>query len=150
MKIEESFVVAAPMDKVWKFITDPERVGPCIPGCQGIQITGPDSYKAAIKVGIGPIKATFNVDVQVTEERPPTYAATVTRGEEGSRASTVSATSSLELKPVDEHSTEIRYSSEVSVVGRLGKFGLGIMKKIAASMGEQFAEAVRDGIGKAQ
>jgi hypothetical protein len=32
----------------------------------------------------------------------------------------------------------------VSVVGRLGKFGLGMMKKKAKQMGEEFAEAFRE------
>jgi carbon monoxide dehydrogenase subunit G len=38
-----------------------------------------------------------------------------------------------------ENETEVCYSSEVSVVGRLGKFGLGVMKKKAESLGRDFA-----------
>ena len=86
MKIEETFRVAAPLERVWRVITDPEQVGPCIPGCQGIEVTGPTTYRASIKVAIGPIKTTFNVDVELVEERPPNYAASVTRGEEGGKA----------------------------------------------------------------
>jgi len=37
----------------------------------------------------------------------------------------------------------VYYASEVSLVGRLGKFGLGIMKKKAKSLGEEFAAAFR-------
>ena len=39
MRIEDSFVVAAPPDRVWRFITDPNEVGPCIPGCAAIEVT---------------------------------------------------------------------------------------------------------------
>lgn len=143
MKIEETFVVAAPRQRVWDFITDPRQVGPCLPGCQGIEITGERTYKAAIKVAVGPIKTTFNVDVEWTEEDAPHFAASVTRGEEGGRASSVTAHNVLRLKAIDEAETEVFYSSDVSVVGRLGKFGLGIMKKKAKKLGGEFAQAFK-------
>ena len=143
MRIEDSFVVAAPPDRVWRFITDPNEVGPCIPGCAAIEVTGPRSYAASIKVQVGPIGATFRVVVEVTAEEPPHRVLSVTRGEEGSRASMLSAESELRLEALEDSRTVVHYSSEVSVVGRLGKFGLGIMKKKAGSLGQQFAESFR-------
>ena len=143
MKIEDSFRVARPIEQVWAAITDPARVGPCIPGCRGVEVTGPASYKAAVQVAIGPIKTEFNLVVEVTEERPPGFAATVTRGEEGSRVSVLSAHSTLRLAPAGDSATNVHYSSEVSVVGRLGRFGLGVMKKKAKAMGDEFAAAFR-------
>ena len=144
MKIEETFQVAAPVERVWEVITDPEQVGPCIPGCQAIEVTGPNKYKATVKVAVGPIKTTFNVDVELTEERAPSFAASVTRGEEGGKASTLTAHNELHLKPLDDGATEVTYASDVSLVGRLGKFGLGIMKKKAKTYGEEFAQAFKE------
>src|SRR5690606_38287737 len=86
---------------------------------------------------------TFNVVVDLVEQDPPYRAASVTRGEEGGKASTLTAQSELRLNPVAEGGTEVYYASEVSLVGRLGKFGLGIMKKKAKSLGVVFAPAVR-------
>ncbi len=40
MKIEASFIVHAPRDRVWTAITDPARVAPCVPGCEPIEIVG--------------------------------------------------------------------------------------------------------------
>lgn len=141
MKIEETFRVAAPLEHVWRVITDPEQIGSCIPGCQGIEVTGPTTYRASVKFAIGPIKTTFNVDVELTEERPPNYAATVTHGEEGGKASMLTAKSELRLAAVDGDETEVAYKSDISLSGRLGKYGLGIMKKKAKSYGEEFAVA---------
>lgn len=146
MKIEEKFTVAAAIDKVWAVITDPQRVAPCIPGCQGVEATGPNTYRSRIRVGIGPIKATFSMDIELTEQRPPNFLAAVTRGEEGGRLSSLTAHSQLRLDEAAEGGTTVAYSSEVSVVGRLGKFGLGIMKKKAKSLGDEFAAALRSTI----
>ena len=38
---------------------------------------------------------------------------------------------------------EVGHSGEVSVVGRLGKFGLGIMKKKAETLGREFACSIQ-------
>ncbi len=114
----------------------------CFPGCQGVTPLGEDRYKAAIKVKIGPIKTVFNVNFEATEERPPEYSAYTTRGEEGNRASRLKAESTLSLSPLDDCRTMVVYTSDLSLVGRLGKFGLGVMMKKADSMGDEFVQAL--------
>ncbi len=143
MRIEDRFTVAAPRDLVWAAITDPAVVAPCVPGCQGVTLVSPTSYKAHVTVALGPIKANFNVEVELTAQTPPAELLSRTRGEEGSRASTLSAENVLRLTALGPAETEVFYSSEVSVVGRLGKFGLGVMKKKAESVGREFAAAFR-------
>lgn len=150
MKIEETFQVDAPVERVWQFITDPNEVGPCVPGCQGIEITSPNTYKTKIKISVGPISASFSLDVEKTEEQPPHFAASISRGEEGGRASTVTAHSILRLSANDAGGTDVYYASEFSVVGRLGKFGMGIMAKKAKSLGMEFAQAFRQRVEAAR
>ena len=143
MRIEKRFNVNAPQDQVWRFITAPEQVAACIPGCQSVEAIGANKHKVTIKVQVGPIKTTFVVDVEVTEERPPEFSSYVTTGEEGGRASRIRAESSLALKPVNGSQTEVHYTSDINIVGRLGKFGLGMMQKIADSMNDEFVAALR-------
>lgn len=143
MKIEETFFVNAPIDRAWRFIMDPAQVAPCIPGCGDVEILGDNKYRANVKLAVGPIKTNFNVTVEITKQNAPNFAATLTRGEEGGKASMVTANSELRLTPVNGEQTEVYYKSEVSIVGRLGKFGLGIMKKKAKKIGEEFAENFR-------
>jgi uncharacterized protein len=143
MKIEETFSVNAPVDRVWEFMMDPDRMAPCIPGCSDVEVLGENKYRANVKVAVGPIKTSFKVSVELTEQDAPTYAASVTRGEEGGKASMLTANSELRLTSVNSDETEVYYLSEVSLVGRLGKFGLGMMKKKAKAIGEEFAESFR-------
>lgn len=143
MKIEEKFIVAAPLEQVWAFIRDPAKVGPCLPGCDGVEAIGPTTYRATVTVAFGPIKPRFALLVELTEERPPHFAATETRGEEGGNASRLSAKSTLSLSPLPDGATEVHYCSEVSVVGRLATYGMGLMKKKAKTLGEEFARNVR-------
>ena len=143
VKIEDTFNVNAPVDRVWRLMRDPASVAPCIPGLDRVEVLGPANYKADVKVAVGPIKTTFSVTVEVTEETPPTSLKSTTKGDEGGRASTLTAHNELRLAPGANGTTDVYYASEVSIFGWLGRFGLGIMKKKAKELGEEFATAFR-------
>lgn len=87
--------------------------------------------------------------VEVSEMVPPERVVSVTRGEEGTRASMLTANNPLALRAIDDRSTEMAYNSEVSLVG-LGTFGLGLMKKRPKETGEVFAQAFRARLEHAQ
>jgi hypothetical protein len=145
LKIEDSFILNASRAVVWQAITDPDIVAPCVPGCEKVEILGPTTYLANVKVKVGPIKAEFRLNVEVTKE-----VLSISKGEEGSKASVVQAENILRLIEIDANTTEVYYSSEVAIVGRLGKFGFGIMKKKAAALGKEFAEAFRAKVEKVE
>lgn len=140
MRIEGAFQVPAPLPDVWAAILDPEVVGPCIPGCGAIEVLSPGEYRATVRVAIGPISTSFNVVVSVTEMVEHERIASTTRGEEGSRASILSAANLLVVRALEDRQTEVAYASDVSVSGRLGKFGLGLMRKKAAELAAIFAQ----------
>jgi carbon monoxide dehydrogenase subunit G len=144
MKIEDEFTVAAPIERTWEAIKDPRVVGPCLPGCEEIEELSPTTYRARVGVKVGPISARFVVEVEVIEETPPTRIVSVTRGEEGGKASNVRADNVVTLTPTADGATAVRYESEVTVTGRLAKFGFGVMKKKAQSLGAEFAKALSE------
>ena len=146
MRIDKSFTIDAPQDKVWHFVSSPEKVGLCFPGCQEIVSLGDDQYKATIKVQLGPIKTVFKVDFEETEKRPMEFLSYTSRGEEGNRSSRLKADSTLSFSPLGENQTKVEYASDISLVGRLGKFGLGMMNKKADSMGDEFVGVLRSKI----
>ena len=143
MRIEGRFTVAAPREQVYARITDPGLMAACIPGCEAIEVIDAKTYRAKILVEVGPIKARFSLVVEVTAEEPPSRVLSVTRGEEGSRASIVSANNELVLGVAPDGGTDVSYASDVSVTGRLGKFGLGVMRKKAEALGHKFADNFR-------
>lgn len=143
MLIEKTFSIDAPRQRVWEFITSPEDVAPCIPGCESAEEVSPGNYKSSIVTKIGPIKAKFNVNIAMQEERVPEFASYLTTGVEGSRASRLKATSTLSLKETGSHSTEVTYTSDINLMGRLGKFGKGMMQKVADSIGNEFVSNMR-------
>jgi hypothetical protein len=147
MKLEGTFVVHAARDAVWDKIRSPAIMGGCIPGCEAIEQIDANSFRAIVGVKIGPITTRFNLIVEVTKEEPPSAVHSRTRGEEGTRASVVTSENLLTLTHVGPAETRVDYSAEVTMTGRLGKFGLGIMQKKANALSEVFVENFR---GKAE
>jgi len=140
MDVAGSFIVEAPQVKVWELIRDPAIVAQCVPGCSSIEMIDPTSYKAAVKIGLGPLKMVFNIVVEVVEEVAPETVISKTSGEEGGRASFVSSSNRLDLRAVDDTTTEVSYAANVQMTGRLGKFGLGMMRKKADSVAAEFGK----------
>jgi len=143
MKIGKTFTVNAPLEKVWEFITAPNLVAPCIPGCsEAIQIDE-THFKAKVSLAIGPIKTSFSVDIEQVEQTKPSFARYTIKGDEGGQASRVKSESFLKLTPLKENQTQVEYESDVAIVGRLGKFGTGLVQKVADSIGNEFVASLK-------
>jgi carbon monoxide dehydrogenase subunit G len=138
VKIVDEFTVTAPLARTWSVIRDPQKAASCVPGCRSVETIDESHYRAVVEVSLGPIRTKFNLVVTVVEERPPDFAATMTKGEEGGRASSVSVMTKLSLTSAGPDATLIAYESDVTMVGRLGNYGLGLMKKRAQTLGREF------------
>ena len=71
MHIEGQFVfegVATTL--VWNFLTDPDRIAECLPGCEKLTKTSSETYDMTLKVSIGPISGTFSGTIRLHDLRP--------------------------------------------------------------------------------
>ena len=71
MKIEGTADLPAPRERVWAALQDPIVLAQAIPGCEALEAIGPGEYKAVMKVGVGPIKGTFEGKVRLFELDAP-------------------------------------------------------------------------------
>ena len=97
MKLEQSFEVAAPLDRVWAALIDVERVAPCLPGAD---ITGRNedgSYNGTFRVKIGPTAAAYVGKLEMEKIDDTGHTATMQaqgtdrRGQGGAKATILSA-----------------------------------------------------------
>lgn len=138
MIVEGQFPVAAPPDVLMQHLFDVRLVASCLPGCESLEPLDADTYRAVVAVGLAGVNARFDLQVQVTRREPREVHA-VTRGEEGGNASTLQAQTQVLLQPAEGGGTTVSYRSDVTLTGRLGRFALGMMKKKAQGLGDEFA-----------
>jgi carbon monoxide dehydrogenase subunit G len=94
-------------------------------------------YLAEIKVKISFISANFRIKTTILETRPPHYLRCEGAGEDSSVASSLKQTTEMFLTERPD-GTEIRTRTHAEVFGRLGSFGLSVMKTKADRMWEEF------------
>jgi carbon monoxide dehydrogenase subunit G len=143
---EEEFTVEAAPETVWDFLLDPQRVAPCLPGCEGVEIENATTYKVRLTVKVGFLSTTQNLKVELVESDRPRHLVSVARGEDRKLASQVEVRNTLDLAP-SAGTTRVRYRSDVRVLGRLGSVGDAVMKVKAKQVAADFAANVRKALG---
>ena len=140
---EEEFAVSASPDVVWDFLLDPERLAPCLPGCESLEVEDAKTYRVRLTVKVGFLSTTQTLRVEIVESDRPSHLVSLARGEDRKLASQVEVRNTLDLAPATEAGTLVRYRSEVRVLGRLGSVGDAVMKIKAKQLAGDFSANVR-------
>ena len=97
MKIENEFMVNAPVQQAWDAMLDLERIAPCLPGAS-IDEAADEEYQGTMAIKLGPISTRYRGTVRVEETDEETHRAVwrangnETRGQ-GSASATITSTS---------------------------------------------------------
>ena len=138
MEIEKTLTVSAPREQVWALLLDPQVMGGAVPGMKSIDVISPTEYVAVMHQKIAFISAKFKLRTHITEQRAPEYLCAEGTGEDASVASSLKQRSEVFLTPTPEGGTELRIKVSVDLLGRLGTFGLSVMKTKADRLWEEF------------
>lgn len=145
MQLEGTVTIAAPPDEVWKFLTDPNAVGKCVPGLQSMQIIEPDKKFGAIaSIGLGSVKVTFNADVEWLELDPPNRAKMRVHGV--APGSSMDATSEMKLSSGVDSQTEMAWTADVVVVGKIATLASRLMGSVTQKLAGDFFNCVKSNI----
>jgi carbon monoxide dehydrogenase subunit G len=138
MDIEKTLTIAAPPARVWELLLDPNVMGDCVPGMQSIDVLSDTEYDARMHVRIAFVSAKFKIRTTIVEQRAPYYLRTEGSGDDASVASSFRQTSEMFLDELPDGQTSVRMKVTVDVLGRLGTFGLNVMKTKADRMWDEF------------
>ena len=132
MHFEGTVEIAAPRDRVWAYVTDPNQVGQCGPGVETIEVVDDTHFKATAKVGIGFISARFKVDMEFAELVAPELAKIKAHGQ--APGSAVDADASMTLSDGQDGGTRMDWSADVNIAGTLASVGARLIEGTANKM----------------
>lgn len=138
MEIEKTLLLNAPPERVWALLLDPTAMGACVPGMESIEVISDTEYVAVMKVKISFISARFKLKTCIVESDAPRYLRAEGTGEDTSVASSLKQVSEMWLTEGEGGGTELRMKVKADVLGRMGSFGLGVMKTKADRMWDEF------------
>ena len=131
--------IAAPRDKVWAALNDPQVLQRCIDGCEALERTGPDTLTAKVRARIGPVSAVFAGDIALKELDPPN-GYTLDVSAKGGAAGFAKGQARVTLVE-DGGLTVLRYAAEGSVGGKLAQIGQRLVDAAARKTADDFFDA---------
>lgn len=144
MEITKSFVVKAPAAAVWDFLTDPYRVGRCLPGAAITDKVDDQTYAGTITIKVGPVTASYRGKMKFERLDPVAMEADIAAsGQEtkGKGGADMRMKSRVVAKGPAE--TEVTVVSDVNVMGVLAQFGRGMIQDVSDQLFQKFTDGMR-------
>jgi carbon monoxide dehydrogenase subunit G len=135
MKLEGTYQLHAPRERVFACLTDPEILQRCIPGCERLEKIGDNIYEATIKAGVGTIKGIFNGTVRLEDIRAPEHYRIVVEAK--GAPGFLKGSGDLDLEEQNGE-TLIKYSGDIQVGGTIASVGQRMIQGTAKMMASQF------------
>jgi uncharacterized protein len=128
MKLEQSFEVDAPLERVWAALIDVERVAPCLPGAEITEAGEDGTYEGTFSAKVGPASVAYKGTLKMESVDEASHTATMSangsdrRGQGGAKATIVSR-----LTEREGGGTRVEIDTDYSITGRLARIGRGGM-----------------------
>lgn len=128
--------IAASRAEVWSALNDPEVLKACIPGCQEMERAGENGFTAKVVQKVGPVKATFTGEVELSDiVEGESY--TISGKGKGGAAGGASGGAKVTLADSDG-GTLLTYVAEAKVTGKIAQLGSRLIDGFAKKMADQF------------
>ena len=141
LRIEKTFQVSQPIDKVWSLLSDPEKVASCVPGAQITEKINDKTYKGSISVKVGPSLTDYKGEVQILRLDPQNHEIEIQgKGQDVRGRGSASMTMTGKLAALADGATQVTSTSEVNVVGILAQMGSRVITEVSNIMFDKFSQ----------
>ncbi len=127
MKLEHSFDVRAPVERVWETLVDVERVAPCLPGAEITEVGDDGTYRGSFSVRLGPTTAAYRGELSMEEMDEDARRVVMRASGQDKRGQGSAKASIVSTMRADGDVTHVDVETDFTITGRLARFGRGGM-----------------------
>jgi uncharacterized protein len=139
VELNNEFRVAVPATKTWEFLTDVERVTPCLPGATLLSVDG-DEFTGAVKVKVGPITVSYKGEAAFQEKDAAAQRMVLrANGKETRGNGNAVAVVTAQLKDEGD-ATIVAITTDLTISGKAAQFGRGVLADVSTNLIGQFAK----------
>jgi carbon monoxide dehydrogenase subunit G len=139
LDLQESFELNAPIDLVWAYLIDPQRVVGCLPGARLTGSTDAHTYAGTMTVKVGLVSATYAGTVVFERVDPVSRVTEILGvGQDGKGKGSAEMRMSSRLTEIGGR-TRVTVHSSLNLTGILAQMGRGIIQNVGREMLRQFA-----------
>ena len=144
LRIEETFQLRAPIDRLWGYLVDPRQVVRCLPGAELTSVEDESTFLGRVKVKVGPVVAAFSGRAVITARDDAAHVVRlVGEGRESGGGGSAKMTMTSTLAALPDGGTEVRVAADLDVVGKLAQFGRGMIENVNKQMLRRFTDCAR-------
>lgn len=143
MLIENEFRATAPVEELWAFLLDVERIAPCMPGAELTETVDDRMWKGKVSMKFGPVAMAFAGTVVMQERDDAAHRVVLSaKGMEqkGKGAANASVTSWVE--PAGEGASVVKMRADISLTGAVAQLSRGLLPEISKKLTQQFADCL--------
>ena len=137
---EGSATVGATAERIWAMLLDPATLQAVIPGCHSVEKISDTHFRAAVTLGIGPVKGRYRAEVKLSDLDPP-HAVTLGGSAEGALGFG-GGEGRITLVPNGSGSTDVRYVYHAAIGGKVASIGGRLLDGAARVIIGQFFSAL--------
>jgi carbon monoxide dehydrogenase subunit G len=147
MKLEQSFEVRAPIERVWETLIDIERVAPCLPGAEITESGDDGRYRGTFRLRIGPTTADYRGELNMEELDESARRAVLRAGGQDKRGQGSVKATIVSTMHEEGEVTCVDVETDLTITGRLARFGRGgMVHDISNRLLKDFADCLRERI----
>jgi 2-furoyl-CoA dehydrogenase large subunit len=139
-------LVQAGPQRVWAALLDETALRQAIPGCRHLERVGENAFKAAVILGVGPVRGYFDADVLLCELDEPRSA--VLRGNLSGPLGAASGAGRLALAAQGE-GCRVEYQYDVHLSGRIAMIGGRMLEGATRQLIDAFFRSFASSLGGA-
>jgi carbon monoxide dehydrogenase subunit G len=147
VRVEERFVVAAPVERVWEALVDPRRVVACVPGGELSAIVDERTFEGRVNMRLGPFALAYAGRVRLAEVDVAMRRVTIVgEAHEGSSDGAARLVLESRVTPLAGGGAEVVAHARIDVTGRVLELGRGLLEAMGHLVFRDFAARVRSGV----
>jgi carbon monoxide dehydrogenase subunit G len=152
MLIQNEFTVAAPIDFLWSYLLDVEKIAPCMPGAELTEIVDDHNWKGKLNAKFGPVSMSFAGTVTIESRDDAAHRVVLSaKGMEqkGKGAANAKVTSWLEPGPTDGVTT-VKMEADITLTGAAAQLSRGLLPEISKKLTQNFADCLQESMAAEQ
>lgn len=142
MQIENEFTVPAPVDHLWAYLLDVERVAPCMPGAELTETVDDRTWKGKVLMKLGPVSLSFAGTVTMEERLDDEHRVVLhARGMEQKGKGAANAKVTSWLVP-NGGETSVKMIADIQLTGAVAQLSRGLLPEVSRKLTDRFAECL--------
>ena len=147
MKLQQSFEVRAPVERVWETLIDIERVAPCLPGAEITEADDDGTYRGTFSVRLGPTTAAYRGELRLEEVDESAHRVVMRASGQDKRGQGSAKATIVSTMEGEGELARVAVDTDFTITGRLARFGRGgMIQDISNRLLKDFADCLQQRI----